>query len=96
MSTPTMYYRTLGNTGIVSSVFGFGFWATFGVKSGLLEREGIDAAKNILTVARQGGINLLYVRIISNQSTFWLKRHDPSKHNSRTNTLLYRLMFRQK
>ena len=64
MSTPSMFYRTLGNTGIVTSVFGFGFWATFGVKSGLLEREGIDAAKKILTVARQGGINLLYVKAI--------------------------------
>ena len=56
-----MFYRTLGNTGIVTSVFGFGFWATFGVKSGLLEREGIEAAKKILKVAREGGINLLYV-----------------------------------
>jgi len=54
-----MYYRTLGNTGIVTSVFGFGFWATFGVKSGLLEKEGIDTAKKILTVAREGGINFL-------------------------------------
>eukprot|EP00934_Nitzschia_sp_Nitz4_P006622 Nitzschia sp. Nitz4//scaffold349_size16934//2084//3225//NITZ4_008845-RA/size16934-snap-gene-0.2-mRNA-1//-1//CDS//3329548698//6612//frame0 len=53
-----MYYRVLGNTGLVTSVFGFGFWATFGVKNGLLEREGIDAAKRILTIARKGGINL--------------------------------------
>jgi voltage-dependent potassium channel beta subunit len=53
-----MYYRTLGNTGIVTSVFGFGFWATFGVKSGLLDREGIESAKKILSVARKGGINL--------------------------------------
>lgn len=53
-----MYYRMIGNTGIVTSVFGFGFWATFGVKSGLLEREGIDTAKSILNVARKGGINL--------------------------------------
>ena len=27
-----MYYRTIGNTGMVTSIFGFGFWATFGVK----------------------------------------------------------------
>ena len=54
-----MYYRTLGNTGIITSVFGFGFWATFGVKDGLLEREGIEAAKKILSAARDGGINLL-------------------------------------
>ena len=53
-----MAYRCLGNTGIVSSVLGFGFWATFGVKLGLLDREGIDAAKQIMTAARQGGINL--------------------------------------
>jgi alkyl sulfatase BDS1-like metallo-beta-lactamase superfamily hydrolase len=53
-----MYFRTLGNTGIITSVFGFGFWATFGVKSGLLDREGVDAAKKIMTVAREGGINL--------------------------------------
>lgn len=53
-----MYYRTIGNTGMVSSIFGFGFWATFGVKSGLLEKEGIASAKKILSVARQGGINL--------------------------------------
>ncbi|KAG7341726.1 voltage-dependent potassium channel subunit beta [Nitzschia inconspicua] len=53
-----MYYRTIGNTGMVTSVFGFGFWATFGVKNGLLEREGIDKAKSILKIARDGGINL--------------------------------------
>lgn len=39
-------------------MFGFGFWATFGVKMGLLDREGIQTAKDILTVARKGGINL--------------------------------------
>mmetsp|Transcript_24146 Transcript_24146/g.39425 ORF Transcript_24146/g.39425 Transcript_24146/m.39425 type:complete len:361 (-) Transcript_24146:149-1231(-) len=55
--TPTMFYRTLGNTGMLTSIFGFGFWATFGVKDGLLEREGIDNAKKILTIARKGGIN---------------------------------------
>ena len=53
-----MYYRTIGDTGMVTSVFGFGFWATFGVKVGLLDQEGINAAKDILRVARQGGINL--------------------------------------
>jgi aryl-alcohol dehydrogenase-like predicted oxidoreductase len=41
-----MYYRTIGNTGIVTSIIGFGFWATFGVKGGLLEREGIETAKS--------------------------------------------------
>lgn len=58
VTTPTMYYRAIGNTGIITSVFGFGFWATFGVKDGLLEREGIDKAKSILSIARKGGINL--------------------------------------
>lgn len=52
-----MYYRTIGNTGMVTSIFGFGFWATFGVKDGLLDREGIENAKKILKIARKGGIN---------------------------------------
>jgi voltage-dependent potassium channel beta subunit len=53
-----MYYRPLGNTGMVTSVFGFGFWATFGVKAGMLDKEGIETAKQILSSARKGGINL--------------------------------------
>lgn len=53
-----MYYRTLGNTGLVTSVLGFGFWATFGVKAGLLEKEGMEQAKSIMTAARKGGVNL--------------------------------------
>jgi voltage-dependent potassium channel beta subunit len=57
MSSPSMYYRPLGNTGMVTSVLGFGFWATFGVKAGLLDKEGIETAKNILSAARKGGIN---------------------------------------
>lgn len=42
MTTPiespvdSMLYRTLGNTGMVTSVFGFGFWATFGIKVRIL------------------------------------------------------------
>jgi voltage-dependent potassium channel beta subunit len=43
---------------MVASVLGFGFWATFGVKAGLLDREGIEAAKRIMRVARTGGVNL--------------------------------------
>lgn len=54
----TMYYRTLGNTGMVASVLGFGFWATFGAKLGLLDREGIETAKKIMTTARNAGVNL--------------------------------------
>eukprot|EP00958_Prasinococcus_capsulatus_P001489 scaffold137_cov398-Prasinococcus_capsulatus_cf.AAC.11 len=34
------------------------FWATFGVKEGLLERDGVEKAKEILRVARAAGINL--------------------------------------
>eukprot|EP00523_Entomoneis_sp_CCMP467_P004889 CAMPEP_0168759388 /NCGR_PEP_ID=MMETSP0724-20121128/22197_1 /TAXON_ID=265536 /ORGANISM="Amphiprora sp., Strain CCMP467" /LENGTH=363 /DNA_ID=CAMNT_0008808309 /DNA_START=101 /DNA_END=1192 /DNA_ORIENTATION=- len=53
----TMPLRVVGNTGMLTSVFGFGFWATFGVKDGLHQEEGIEAAKKILRVARKGGIN---------------------------------------
>ena len=53
-----MYYRMLGNTGLQTSVLSYGFWATFGVKKGLTEREGINAAKRCLSVAREGGVNL--------------------------------------
>lgn len=53
-----MFYRVLGNTGMLSSVLGFGFWATFGVKDGLLDDQGIELAKNILRVSRKGGVNL--------------------------------------
>jgi len=52
-----MAYRILGDTGLQVSVLSFGFWATFGVKSDLLDQEGIDVAKRILRVARRGGIN---------------------------------------
>lgn len=53
-----MYYRMMGNTGLQASVLSFGFWATFGVKSGLTDREGIEVAKRCLSVARHAGINL--------------------------------------
>mmetsp|Transcript_9344 Transcript_9344/g.26513 ORF Transcript_9344/g.26513 Transcript_9344/m.26513 type:complete len:361 (-) Transcript_9344:108-1190(-) len=53
-----MYYRVVGNTGMVASVLSFGFWATFGVKDGLLEDEGIEMAKDLLYVARKNGVNL--------------------------------------
>jgi len=53
-----MYFRTLGNSGMTASVLSFGFWATFGVKDGMHEREGIDAAKKLMKVARDGGVNL--------------------------------------
>ncbi|MEM6930306.1 MAG: aldo/keto reductase [Myxococcota bacterium] len=53
-----MYYRMLGNTGLQVSILSYGFWATFGVKQGLSEAEGIAAAKEILQAAREGGVNL--------------------------------------
>ncbi|MBX2803970.1 MAG: aldo/keto reductase [Myxococcales bacterium] len=53
-----IYYRMLGNTGLQVSVLSYGFWATFGVKQGLTEDQGVAAAKEILHAARQGGINL--------------------------------------
>jgi hypothetical protein len=54
----TMYYRMLGNTGLQVSVLSYGFWATFGVKSDLNDKQGIDMAKECLRVARDAGINL--------------------------------------
>jgi voltage-dependent potassium channel beta subunit len=36
----------------------YGFWATFGVKEGLTEDEGIEMAKKCLSTARKGGVNL--------------------------------------
>lgn len=53
-----MYYRMLGRTGLQVSVLSYGFWATFGVKEGLTEQEGIDKAKACLHAARLGGVNL--------------------------------------
>ncbi len=53
-----MYYRMLGNTGLQVSILSYGFWATFGVKQGLTEAEGVAAAKEILHLAREAGVNL--------------------------------------
>lgn len=58
MSASAMPYRMLGNTGLQVSVLSFGFWATFGVKDRLTQQKGIDAAKDIMRVARKGGVNL--------------------------------------
>ena len=56
--SPSMYYRMLGNTGLQASVLSFGFWATFGVKDGLTDDDGIKVAKDCLRLARQHGVNL--------------------------------------
>jgi aryl-alcohol dehydrogenase-like predicted oxidoreductase len=53
-----MYYRILGGTGLQVSVLSFGFWATYGVKDGLTNEEGITMAKECMSLARQKGINL--------------------------------------
>lgn len=53
-----MYYRMLGSTGLQVSVLSFGFWATYGVKDGLSNDEGINMAKECMSLARQNGINL--------------------------------------
>ena len=55
--SPSMRYRMLGNTGLQASVLSFGFWATFGVKDGLTDDDGI-VAKDCLRLARQHGVNL--------------------------------------
>ena len=54
----TMPFRMLGRTGLQVSVFSYGFWATFGVKDGLTDDEGIERAMECLRVARAGGVNL--------------------------------------
>ncbi|GIT72198.1 MAG: hypothetical protein Ct9H300mP28_20120 [Pseudomonadota bacterium] len=41
-----MYYRMLGGTGLQVSVLSFGFWATYGVKEGLTNEEGILRLKS--------------------------------------------------
>ena len=44
---------------MTAPVLGFGFWAiTFGVKGGLLDKEGIKVARQILGAAQRGAINL--------------------------------------
>lgn len=47
----------LGGTGLQVSVLSFGFWATYGVKEGLTDEEGVGMAKRCLTVARKHGVN---------------------------------------
>jgi len=53
-----MLYRAMGNTGLLSSVLSFGFWATFGVKDSLNDDKGIAQAQEILKYARTRGVNL--------------------------------------
>lgn len=53
-----MPYRMLGNTGLQVSVLSYGFWATFGSKDDILDKSGIEMAKECLRVARDAGINL--------------------------------------
>jgi len=53
-----MYYRMLGRTGLQVSVLSFGFWATYGVKKGLINDDGINMAKECMSIARKKGVNL--------------------------------------
>ena len=53
-----MYYRMLGGPGLQVSVLSFGFWATYGVKEGLTNEEGIIKAKECMQIAREKGINV--------------------------------------
>lgn len=53
-----MYYRMLGRTGLQVSVFSFGFWATYGVKEGLTDEDGVQMAKRCLRLARERGVNV--------------------------------------
>ena len=52
-----MRYRMMGNTGIQVSVLSYGFWATYGIKEDMKGGEGVERAKDMLRVAREGGIN---------------------------------------
>jgi len=45
-----MYYRMLGATGLQVSVLSFGFWATYGVKDGLTDDEGVNMAKACMSL----------------------------------------------
>lgn len=66
MSSPTsMYFLPLGNTRMATNpclalALVYGFWAAFGVKASLLDKEGIEIAKQILGAAPgpTGRINL--------------------------------------
>ncbi len=53
-----MAFRVLGNSGLQVSVLSYGFWATYGAKADMMDQEGINKAKDILRIARKGGINL--------------------------------------
>lgn len=54
----SMPHRMLGRSGLQVSVLSYGFWATFGVKPGLREDEGVRRAMDCLRAARRGGVNL--------------------------------------
>ncbi len=42
-----------------AAVLSFGFWASFGSKPDIKDREGVEVAKACLRMARDGGINLI-------------------------------------
>ena len=55
-----MRYRMMGNTGIQVSVLSYGFWATYGIKEDMKGREGVERAKDMLRVAREG-LSLIHI-----------------------------------
>ena len=52
-----MYYRMMGNTGIQVSVLSYGFWATYGIKDRLSGEEGVETAKELMSIVRNAGVN---------------------------------------
>ncbi len=57
MTHEYMYYRMMGNTGIQVSVLSYGFWATYGVKERLTGDAGVETAKELMSIAREAGVN---------------------------------------
>jgi voltage-dependent potassium channel beta subunit len=47
----------MGNTGMQVSILSYGFWATYGVKERLSGDDGINTAKELMTIAREAGVN---------------------------------------
>jgi aryl-alcohol dehydrogenase-like predicted oxidoreductase len=82
----TMAYRMLGNTGLQVSALSFGFWASYGHKDDLKDDAGLTIAKDVLRVARKGGINFFDnaeayadgdAEIIMGKAIVALRKEDP-------------------
>lgn len=84
--------RVLGNTGMLVSVVGLGFWASFGTKADLRGEKGINKAKECMRIARDAGINL-FDNAETYASSSRLSRSNAASHSCvvdrfRTRTLL--------